>query len=51
MTLNVLESLSFLVSYPKSQLVSTQSTDFLGFKVDFNTLSLSLPALKVDSYS
>lgn len=41
------ESLGFLVSYWKSQLVQAGSTDFLGFKVDSNILSLSLPELKV----
>ena len=45
MTLNLLESLGFLVSYPKSQLVPTCFK--VGFKVDSNTLSLSLLALKV----
>lgn len=41
------ESLGFLVSYRKSQLVQAGSTDYLGFKVDSNTLSLNLPELKV----
>ena len=48
-TLNLLEALGYLVNYPKSQLIPTQSTTFLGFVVDCQTGELSLPSSKVKS--
>ena len=36
-------ALEFLVNYPNSQLVPTQGIDFLGFRINSITMSLSLP--------
>ena len=46
-TLDLLEALGFLVNYPKSQLVPTQSLDSLGFRINSITMSLSLPDTKI----
>ena len=51
MTLDRVEALGLLVNYPKYQLVPTQSIDFLGFKVDANTVSQSLPDAKPLTYA
>ena len=48
-TLNLLEAPGYLVNYPKSQLIPTQSTTFLGFVVDCQMGELSLPSSKVKS--
>ena len=47
LTLDLLESLGFLVNYPKSHLTPTSKIDFLGFQVNSAPMSLSLPHTKV----
>ena len=46
-TLELLESLGFLVNYKKSQLLPTQIITFLGFTVDSTKRQLSLPPEKM----
>ena len=46
-TLNLLESLGFIVNYKNSQLDSVQQLEFLGVLVDTRDLSLHLPGEKL----
>ena len=46
-TLELLESLSFLVNYKKSHLLPTQVITFFGFIVDSTKRQLSLPSEKI----
>jgi hypothetical protein len=46
-TLNLLESLGFLVNYKKSQLVPSQQLEFLGLLIDSRGLTLQLPGEKL----
>ena len=46
-TLNLLEGLGFIVNYQKSQLLSSQKIEFLGFLIDSNTMTLQLPGEKL----
>ena len=47
LTLDLLESLGFLINYPKSHLTPARKIDFLGFQVDSSTMALSLPESKI----
>ena len=47
LTLDLLESLGFLINYPKSHLTPAKKIDFLGFQVDSSTMALSLPESKI----
>ena len=46
-TLNLLESLGFIIKYPKSHLVPLRQLEFLGHLVDSENLSLNLPGEKL----
>ena len=45
--LNLLEGLGFVVNYDKSQLVPSQSIEFLGFQINSTNLTLQLPGEKL----
>jgi hypothetical protein len=47
--LDLLTQLGFLINWPKSSLVPSQSIEFLGFRLDTARMTLALPASKVAS--
>ncbi|KZR97528.1 Uncharacterized protein APZ42_007543, partial [Daphnia magna] len=48
-TIDLLQSVGFLISWEKSVLFPAQTIEFLGLNIDSRVLTLSLPPAKVDS--
>ena len=48
-TIELLQSVGFLISWEKSVLIPSQTMEFLGLEIDTRILTLSLPSAKVDS--
>ena len=47
-SLKLLQDLGFLINWEKSSLTPSQNIEYLGFNIDTNSMTLSLPCQKVD---